>query len=300
VDSYAANTPDRQVIHRAFLIAAEHGELCRPIHILAALAETHGPISDALNMNGDTSLLPKLADPPTVHGGGASYLAMQTQQAASQLASGRDETVGAEHLLVAVIDQREPEAMAALSQGGLDSGALRHVAVTILGAADLPVIVMPPLTPAGTVDRPPLPVDQLDPRAWSVLRWRQEHLPLRHVRGPNDWGALSHLEHQAAWRIADRLGVDDDQRYSLSAQHYREVDRRAHEAKPAVFETIEQAAERNHGQEIQRLRRSRPKILPNFMVGWPTWFANRRAGLRDKRFWLLTRSAYRGQPALSH
>jgi hypothetical protein len=45
----------------------------------------------------------------------------------------------------------------------------------------------------------------------------------------------------------------------------------------------------------QHYRRWR-RFVPNFMVGWPTWFANRRVGLRDKRFWLLTRSAYRGQP----
>lgn len=38
--------------------------------------------------------------------------------------------------------------------------------------------------------------------------------------------------------------------------------------------------------------------LPNFMVGWPTWFGNRRTGLRDRWFERTTRGAFRGQPRL--
>jgi Clp amino terminal domain, pathogenicity island component len=294
--------PDRQLIHRAFLLAAESGERCRPVHLLAALAELDGPIADALTTPGGVPLLPPPADPLPVHGGGASYLAMQTQQAACQLASERGEVGGPQHLLLAVIDQAEPEAVALLGRAGLELGALREAALRILGApSDLPPIAVPPLTPAGTMDRPPLPVDQLDCRAWNVLGWRQEHLPLSRVRRKGDWYALSHLEERAAWRIADRLCVDDDQRYSMLVHHHGEVEKLASAVRPDLVETRQQLMDGHYQRGVELVRSARQRrrwrrVVPNFMVGWPTWFANRRAGLRDKRFRVLTRSAYRGQP----
>ena len=57
---------------------------------------------------------------------------------------------------------------------------------------------LPPLTPAGTIDRPPLPVADLHGRAWTALRWRQDHLPLDRVSRRSDLDALSHLERDAA------------------------------------------------------------------------------------------------------
>ncbi len=71
-------------------------------------------------------------------------------------------------------------------QNGFAPGAPRprreftgEAALGILGAsADLPPVSMPPLTPAGTFDRPPLPVGELDPRAWAALCWRQVYLSL--------------------------------------------------------------------------------------------------------------------------
>jgi hypothetical protein len=293
--------PYRQVIHRAFLIAAESGERCRPVHFVAALGELDGPIATALRPPGGGPLFLHPPDPLPVHGGGAGYLAMQTQQAAGQLASERGEVIGSQHLLMAVIDQAEPEAVALLRRAGIDLGLLRAAALRILGAPPgLPPIAIPPLTPAGIADRPPLAVDQLDVRAWSVLCWRQEHLPLARLRRQGDWHALSHLEHRAAWRIADRFGVDDDQRHSLGFHHNHEVERLAYAASPAVVETTSQLMERfgHEGPLLRRgRRRRRRRLVPNFMMGWPTWFANRRVGLRDKRFWLMTRSAYRDQPA---
>jgi hypothetical protein len=157
---------------------------------------------------------------------------------------------------------------------------------------------MPRLTPAGTMDRPPLPVEQLDVGAWRILCWRQEHLPLNRIRTAGDWGALSHLEEQATRRVADRFGVDDDQRSSLLVHHHRQVERLAHQAHPTVVETREQRIARHRSGEIRWRRRRwhQHRFVPSFLVGWPTWFANRWVGLRDKRFWLLTRSSYQGQP----
>ncbi len=163
---------------------------------------------------------------------------------------------------------------------------------------DLPALAIPPLTPAGTVDRPPLAVEALDPRAWRVLTWRQEHLPLYRLRRVDDWYALSSLECRAAWRVADRLRLDDDQRHSFYAQHHETVETLAHSARPELVETRERLRERVPEAYAPRRLRSRwERLAPNFMVGWPTWFANRRVGLRDRRFRLLTWSSYRGQPA---
>jgi hypothetical protein len=186
-----------------------------------------------------------------------------------------------------------------LNGAGFDLGVLRRAALDSLGAPpDLAPIVMPPLTPAGTLDRPPLPVEQLDARGWMILCWRQEHLPLDRLRGKGDWHALSSLEQRAAWRVADRCGLDVDQRYSMLVQHHNRVETLAHAARPQVVETWQQLKDR-HGQGGSLLVHGRyrwRRFVPNFMVGWPTWFANRRAGLRDKRFWLMTWSTYRGQP----
>ncbi|MDA8301514.1 MAG: Clp protease N-terminal domain-containing protein [Actinomycetota bacterium] len=232
---------------------------------------------------------------------------MQTQQAAGQLASERGEVEGPEHLFLALIDQAEPEAVNMLGRAGLDVRALRKTALDILGAPpDLPPVALPPLTPAGTMGRPALPVEQLDADAWGVLCWRQERLPLARLRRRDDWHALAALESRAAWRVADRFGVDDDQRYSLLVRHSQEVERLAYAARPAVVEARQQLVEhlpggllveRLPGGFLLRQRRRRwHRVVPSFMVGWPTWFGNRRVGLRDKRFRLVTRAAYRGQP----
>jgi hypothetical protein len=102
-------TPGQEAVHRSFVIASETKELCRPIHLLAALAELDGPISNALVSPLGRPLLSRPADPPPVHGGGASYLVMQTQEAATRLASKGGETMNPEHLLLAVIDRGDPE-----------------------------------------------------------------------------------------------------------------------------------------------------------------------------------------------
>ncbi|MGH9077744.1 MAG: hypothetical protein ACRDY0_09895 [Acidimicrobiales bacterium] len=102
-----------RVLYRAFRIAGATGELSRPVHLLASLSKAGGPISEALTSPGD-GLLPGHADDPADRGGGASYLLMQTQQAAHRLASERGVAPGPEHLFLAVLDQAEPEAMALL------------------------------------------------------------------------------------------------------------------------------------------------------------------------------------------
>jgi hypothetical protein len=144
--------------------------------------------------------------------------------------------------------------------------------------------------PAGTLGRPPLPVGRLDERAWRVLRWRQDHLPLGLLRRRPQAGSLSRLEDRAVLRLADRLGLDDDQRYSLLHHHADAVRRRVAAARPELA-----------GPLRGRPPRHRPGIRAGFgplhlIVGWEAWLDNRRTGLRD-RWWLVrTRAAYRGCP----
>jgi len=161
-----------------------------------------------------------------------------------------------------------------------------------------------PRLPAGTHDQPPLPVEQLDRRAWAVLTWRQEHLPLQHLRRRSDWEAMQSLEQRAVWDIADQLRLDDDQRYSLLWRHGERVRQVAQDASPTAAGLIQPARTSPTGT-LRRATRRRFRwswLVPGFMVGWPTWFANRRVDtmvfVRDTRFRLLTRSTYAKQPQL--
>src|SRR5215470_8152167 len=55
-------------------------------------------------------------------------------------------------------------------------------AVLLLAAVSAPVGLpstgMHAQAPAGSMDRPAVPVAELDKRAWGALRWRQDRLPL--------------------------------------------------------------------------------------------------------------------------
>jgi hypothetical protein len=116
-----------------------------------------------------------------------------------------------------------------------------------------------------------------------VLRWRQAHLPLGRLRGPGDLRALINLERAAAWRVADRLGLDDDQRHSLVWQHAGQVGQLA-----ARTDLVGSAPHAAPGPGRRRR---------GVTVGWATWFGNRQVGLRDRWFRLRTSWHYRGCPA---
>lgn len=111
---------------RAFHLAAQTGESCRPVQLLAALCELDGPIGAALRRPDGGPLIARPVDPRPMHGGGhASYLAMQTQTAAAQFASERGETLSPQHLLVAIIDQGEAETIAQLDDASIAVAGIR-------------------------------------------------------------------------------------------------------------------------------------------------------------------------------
>ncbi len=163
---------DDGVLRRAFVRAALDGEECRPVHVVAALSEVSGPVGRALRPADGAPLVPPGAEPVADRGYRSSYLTMQLQQAARRLADRRGESVGAGHLLVAALDQADPEVTGLLTSRGVDPAVARARTVDLLGGpVEREPIAMPTLTPAGTLDRPPLPIEDLDPRAWRVLSW---------------------------------------------------------------------------------------------------------------------------------
>jgi hypothetical protein len=284
--------PYLEAIRRAFQFAREHGRDCDPADFLVGLAAGDGPAAAALDPRSGLTL----ADIAAVSGGPArergGYLHMQAQEAATSLAAARGQPVAPEHLLIALLDQGLPEVTGLLSRAGLDPAAVRRAALTAIGAAaDLPPLPPPALTPAGTLDRPPLPVADLEPQAWAVLRWRQQHLPLSRLRRSGDLQALIHLERAAAWRVADRLGLDDDQRHSLVWQHAAQVSQ-------LIARTRTDLIGSAGPRPAPGLRPGpgRPRRRPSVTVGWATWFGNRRVTFRDRWFRLRTTSHYRGCP----
>jgi hypothetical protein len=216
---------------------------------------------------------------------------MQAQGGAMSFARGRGENPAAEHLLVALLDQGTPGVLWALNRARLDPAAVRRAVLAAIGApaGDL-LIALPPLAPAGTMDRPPLAAAELDSRAWTALRWRQDHLPLARVRRRSDFDALSHLERDMAWRLTRRPGLDDDQRYSLLWHHADRVGQRLAQATPDLA-----GPGRRAGATAMASLRHRHAFL-NLTAGWGTWFRNRQVGLRDRWFRLRTIRFYQGAP----
>jgi hypothetical protein len=311
--------PYLEAIRRGFLLAHELGQRCGPAHLLVGVAEGDGPAAAALDPGQGRSLRGVVtvdtaaadagaADAGAPGGGmagsrygGLGHRHMQAQGAAMALAESRGERVGAEHLLIALLDQGTASVLEALGRAGLDPATVRRAAATAIGTPGLPPIELPPLTPAGTMDRAPLPVAELEERAWAALRWRQDHLPVGRLRRPSDREALLHLERNEAWRVAGRLALDDDQRYSLISHHADEVGRRVERACPDLPQPPSARDRAQARAALARRRRRRPGravALRNLTVGWGTWFGNRRVGLRDRWFRLRTTSSYRGAPQL--
>ncbi len=295
--------PYLAAIRRAFDFARQTGSGaggCRPVDFLVGIAEGEGPAAAALRPADGRSLRAVVTDMGRGAGRSpAGYLHMQAQQGAMSLAAARGEPAGAEHLLVALLDQGTPEVLDALSRAALDAAAIRQAALAALGApADLPTIALGPTTPAGTLDRPALPVADLNPRAWAVLRWRQEHLPIGTLHRRSDTWALMHLEHAAVMRVADRLALDDDQRYSLMRHHEQAVAERVAQARPELGPP-RQRRRPHQGREARARavmhRRRRYRWL-RVTVGWGVWVGNRRMAVQNRWFRLRAARAYRGAP----
>jgi hypothetical protein len=269
------------------------------VHFLVGISEGDGPAAAALADGDGPSLRSVVIAARDTLGKGASYLHSQARGAARALAECRGELVGAEHLLIALIDQARPETLEALRLAGLDPVDARRIAVAALGVTgDLAPVSLPALTPASTQDRPPLPVAELDERVWESRDWRLDHLPLERLRRRSDWDALLHLERAAAWRVASRLGLGENQRYSLTWHHIEPVGQRVGQARPDLVEACPSQAAPSRPDLISsgHRRYRRPRFL-DFTIGWGAWFENRQVGIRDGWFRFQTIHYYRGAPA---
>lgn len=163
---------------------------------------------------------------------------------------------------------------------------------------------MPALTPAGTMDRPALAISELDPTAWEVLSWRQEHVALRRVRSRGRYGALLHLESRACSLLATTRGLDDDQRSSLLRHHLHRVKQLVEVAHPELIDAPS-ARDLSWGATMATARMVTGPRRPwrrwrrrwfGFTVGWGTWCSNRWVGVRDRWFRVITILDYRGAP----
>lgn len=284
--------PYHEAIRRGFAFAHEGGRRCGPVHFLVGISEGTGCAAAALDPGAGRSLREIVAAAGEL-GDRAGYLHLQAQEAARSFAAASGHAPAAEHLLIALIDQATPEVLQALNLAGLDNATVRATALAGIGMdADMPPIAMPALAPAGSLDRPPLPVADLDQRAWTVLCWRQEHLPVDRVRSRDSAEALRHLEWQAAWRLGEELRLDEDQRFSLVHHHVAAVERHVSPARPDLGRR--RPSRGRYARLIMRHRFLRRRI--GFTVGWGVWFGNRRVNVRDRWFELTTLHNYRGQP----
>ncbi|MGH3152965.1 MAG: Clp protease N-terminal domain-containing protein [Streptosporangiaceae bacterium] len=284
--------PYLEAMQRAFQFAHDLGRGCGPVEFLVGIAGGSGTAAAALQPDGGRSVR-AVASAAGGTAEGAGYLHMQAQEAAVSLAAALGQPPGPEHLLIALLDQGTPGVAETLSRAGLEPATVRQAALAGIGApADLPSLTMPALAPAGSMDRPPLAVSSLDARAWAVLRWRQDHLPLGRLRRAGDREALYHLERDAASRLASQLGLDDDQRYSIVHQHGDRVQQLVTGAHPGLARPGHPGGRRPGAIAGRR----RPRRWLTFTVGWGVWFGNRWVNLRDRWFRVRTIRYYRGVP----
>jgi hypothetical protein len=207
-------------------------------------------------------------------------------------------------MLLAIIDQAEPEAMRALADAGIDPSAARRTALKAIGQPlDLPVVGVPPLCPAGYEGRPILDEDQLDAQAWEVLTRRQNHLPLHAIRTGKDWDRLYRLEADTARRVYKHKRLDGDQELSLMLHHLRRVQGLAHGAHPDLVparrpdipgDPYVPARSMSAGEIPDR----RLPFFLDFLYNWGRWFGGRWSGITNRweriqarRFALRTHTA---------
>jgi hypothetical protein len=295
--------PYLDAMRRGLSFASELGQRPGSVHLLVGISLGDGPMATVLanTVPGNTALGPEagkgrslrdvVAAAAAEFGAGAAvWQHIQAQEAAREFAAALGRRRAPEHLLVALLDQGVPEVRVALDRAGIDAVTARAAALAAAGAdAALPPLTMPSPVPAGTMDRAPLPVERLDTRAWRVLGWRQDHLPLRQLQRRQQAASLSRLEDRAALRLADRLGLDDDQRYSLLRHHADQVRRRVADARPDL-------ADPPRSPPRAGTRHPPGPAGRRLIVGWGAWLENRRTGLRDRWLELRTRAAYRGCP----
>ncbi len=273
------------VLHRAFALAQRSGELCGPVHLLISMSDLDGPIGIALSSLGERRK-ENADDFAPAQIASCGHQVTQIQLAALELAAARGETPAPPHLLLAVLNQADAESLGVILSAGIDFEALRQTAIQMLGGpSELRLPESPASIPAGTLDRPPLPIDALDQGAWQNLLWRQNHLPLTKLRRPRDSGSLLRLESHYALREASRLHLEEDQRYSLVLHHLASVESILPDGNQTGLQQVVTGPNtqpaRIPGRGPLRLRL---RLFLDVTRGWHSWIGNRSIRLADRWF----------------
>ena len=271
----APREPYLAAISRGFRFAGETGRRCGPVHFLVGVSEGDDRAAAALAPARGGSLRDVVTAAGDALGDGAGYLHMQAQGAARSLAEALGQAPLPGHLLISLLDQGTPEVLRALSLAGLAAA----------GAPCRPAAGRAAPAAAGGHLRPPGPAGR-GPRRAGLGRaaLAAGPPPLAPAPRPGDVAALGNLERREASRLADALGLDDDQRFSLMQHRDAEVSRRAAAARPGL-------AARPRRPPAWRRRR-----LAGLTAGWAVWLGNRWVSVRDPWFRLRTLAAYRGAP----
>ena len=224
--------------------------------------------------------------PPTAFNLGVSFdsSASQAVGSASKWAKERAEQAGTAHLVVVLIDQGSAPIADALTAAGVEAAMLRTQALALIGVrSDHPPVVLDPLPPKGTSNRPALAVSALPEDAWAECFHRQAVLPLERLHRRSDGDAIILNEQRAVLGLVDRFTLDDDQLYSLLHHHLDEVRRREAAAMPSLFDQPHpsSAAIRPLAGVLPMATRRRHHLVPS---GWRCWFANRHVSLQAR--WL--------------
>jgi len=281
-------------IERTAWELARYGGILKPVHLFVALVEVPDAASRLLALRDvpggvRAAVFGDLG--PIGDGARIDWRAATALSSAKHWSELDGVTPTPAHLLIALADQGDPDVVMACDRLGVDLADARARAVAELGWSDDRIYVLECPWPAGTVDRPPLRVEELPNGPWNELQERLGHLPFGRIQHVWQWSTLRGIEDHAAWRCADRYRVDDDARYSMVRRHSDAVDQLANEKIPSVVERARQEYERElerdrsqpFGEYLTlRLTGTTRHFRGRLPVGWLTWFGNRRAGIETK------------------
>ena len=143
---------------------------------------------------------------------------------------------GAEHLLIALLDQGTPEVTQTLSRTGLDAATVRQAALAVIGAAaNQPPIPLPARAPA-THHGPAAPAVRRPGRPGLGGAALEARPPAAFPAAPGHRLASadpSGAHAAATWRLTTSCGcLTMDQRYSLICHHGDQVERRVGQGRP--------------------------------------------------------------------
>jgi hypothetical protein len=266
-----------EAVRRAGDLARRSGAV-NPSHLLAAVLEVSGPLGEMAGVAHAPAPARRSPDDRPAAGGVVHYdrLAHQAIASAGAWAARRGLKAGPEELLIVLVDQHSPSAVAALARMGPDSDRLRQAALRMLGLPDeYGPVALEPLPPAGRDHESLLEIEELPPDIWATLEARQARLPIRRVRHRMDWAAVVVNEQRAALKLARRNNLSHDQTSALLHHHDRAVHRRGAEAVPGIVEP--KSRSRSDVRAEPLLSRPSTRLVPE---GWMVWLNNRRLGLK--------------------